>query len=48
VNWAAGVLFVLALIGFGLNAMTYGTNAIPHTDLDKSSIYHDMDSNIKR
>ena len=48
VNWGTGIAFVLVLIGFGWNAATYGTNAIPHSDLDKSSIYQQMDSNIKR
>ena len=48
VNWGAGIAFVLALAGFGWNAAIFGTNAIPRSDIDKSSVYQQMDFNIKR
>ncbi|OGC87478.1 hypothetical protein A3B33_02405 [Candidatus Adlerbacteria bacterium RIFCSPLOWO2_01_FULL_54_16] len=48
VNWAAGLITVLVLIGFAFNAANYATNLIPRSGLDKSSIYQDMDSNIQK
>lgn len=48
VNWGAGIVLVLTLVGFGWSAANYATNVIPHTDLDKSGVYQDMNSNIQK
>lgn len=50
-SWANGVAGVVALVvvaGFCINAATYATNVIPRSELDRSSINRDMDANIKR
>jgi len=47
-NKIAGIVFLLVLVGFAVNAATYASNVVPRSDLDGSSIYRDMDSNIKR
>ena len=48
INWAAGVIAIVAVVGFGINGANYATNAIPRTDLDKSSVYDQMNSNIQK
>ncbi|HEY4501693.1 MAG TPA: hypothetical protein VJJ20_01325 [Candidatus Paceibacterota bacterium] len=50
-SWAnsiAGIVALVVIAGFCINAATYATNVIPRTGLDRSSINHDMDVNIKR
>lgn len=47
VNGIAGVLAFVVIAGFCISAATYATNAIPRSTLDASSIYRDMDNNIK-
>ncbi|HEY4487130.1 MAG TPA: hypothetical protein VJB70_05400 [Candidatus Paceibacterota bacterium] len=50
-SWANGIAGVVALVviaGFCINAVTYATNAIPRSELDRSSINRDMDVNINR
>lgn len=48
VNGIAGVVALLVIAGFCINAATYATNTIPRSELDRSSINRDMDVNIKR
>ena len=50
-KWAgsiAAVLICLVLVGFAINAATYATNMIPHSDIDKSGVYTQMNSNIQK
>lgn len=42
------LVIVLTVIGFGIHAAVYATNSIPRSDLDKSGVYEQMDSNIKK
>jgi hypothetical protein len=48
VNKVMKFIILLTVLGFGVHAATFATNAIPHTDLDKSSVYDQMNSNIKK
>jgi heme A synthase len=48
VNWTAAIVGLLGIVGFSMNAMTFATNQIPHSDLDKSPVYDEMNSNIKK
>lgn len=50
-SWANrifGVIALLVILGFGVNAATYATNIIPRSTLDRSSIYEDMNENVER
>ena len=50
-SWAnsiAGVVTLVVIVGFAFNAATYATNAIPRSELDRTSINRGMDANIKR
>lgn len=47
-NKVAALAAVLVLVGFAVSAASYGTNAIPHSTLDRSTINDDMNANIKR
>ena len=47
-NRIAGIVVLLLLVGFVVNAATYATNAVPHSDLDKTSIYEQMHSNTQQ
>lgn len=47
-NGIAGVVAVVVVAGFCINAANYATNVIPRTGLDRSSINQGMDANVKR
>ncbi len=48
VNGVAGIVALVVITGFCVNAASYATNAIPRSELDRSSINRDMGANIKR
>jgi heme A synthase len=48
INWSAAIVVLLSFVGFSMNAMTFATNQIPHSDLDKSPVYNEMNSNIEK
>jgi branched-subunit amino acid permease len=48
VSKIAWTVILLTFAGFSFNALTFATNQIPHSDLDKSSVYEDMNANIKK
>jgi hypothetical protein len=48
-NWGAGILITVAVFGFVWHLLAVlAVNRMPRAELDRSTIYEQMDSNIKR
>ena len=47
INLFSGIILLISVVGFIVNATIFTTNVIPHSDLDKTSVYEQMNSNIK-
>ena len=46
-NKIVGFIAIIIVAGFVINAAIFATNVTPHSELDETNIYQQMNSNIK-